>query len=777
MINTEKLKNVVSYYKDDFLKRWKDEKYKWEAVKHFQDNWKINKTDFAEMFMEATAKHYNLLASGHTYPRDMIRQFAEKDPEATRAMFINLYDEDKDLTQRLDKFKSDADELKIKYDDGTWNNHYQNTNAISTYLWFRYPDKYYIYRYSYCLEVAKELESDFVPKADGSSLNVVEGIKLYDLICEYLKTDSELVAMLKAMLKSNVKDMSYPDSELKTLTIDLGYYMYKKREDWLPKYYDPKISVDTWLELFKDEKVFYESSFEILKRMKDNGGMGTSTELANKYGETKNFYNKGSSSLAERVAEKTGCEIMPRDEENSRWWPILYVGKNADKDSEGSFIWKLRDELSEALNRIDLSPHKLYVKKYWWLVANPKIWKFSDIEIGQEEDYTLYNEKGNKRKIFKNFLDVKVGDKVIGYSSSPDKEVVALAEITQENDGDKIYFKKVSDLTNPINISKLENSAELSNMQFLSNPQGSLFKLTKEEYDFIIGLDNESIEPYSKEDFLKEVYMTRERLDTLISLLEKKKNLILLGAPGVGKTFSAKRLAYAIMGCKDEKRIEFIQFHQNYTYEDFIMGYKPYEDGFKLEEGIFYEFCLKAAEDQEKPYFFIIDEINRGNMSKIFGELLFLIESSYRGTEATLAYNKKPFSVPENLHIIGMMNTADRSLAMIDYALRRRFSFFEMEPGFNSEGFKAYQGELDNESFNILIELTKSLNNEITRDNSLGRGFCIGHSYFCGQKECTEEWLVEVVEYDIIPMLSEYWFDEPTKLMGWENQLRGVFNG
>ncbi len=162
-------------------------------------------------------------------------------------------------------------------------------------------------------------------------------------------------------------------------------------------------------------------------------------------------------------------------------------------------------------------------------------------------------------------------------------------------------------------------------------------------------------------------------------------------------------------------------------------------------------------------------------MSKIFGELLMLIEKDYRGTKATLAYSGMPFTVPKNLYIIGMMNTADRSLAMIDYALRRRFCFFEMEPGFNSDGFKKYQAGFDNETFNTLIERIKELNKEIAADSSLGEGFSIGHSYFCGQKECTDEWMMEVVEYDILPMLSEYWFDEATKLQRWENILRGVF--
>ena len=178
-----------------------------------------------------------------------------------------------------------------------------------------------------------------------------------------------------------------------------------------------------------------------------------------------------------------------------------------------------------------------------------------------------------------------------------------------------------------------------------------------------------------------------------------------------------------MMGEKDDSCIEFVQFHQNYSYEDFVMGYKPVGDGFELKYGIFYRFCQKAANQPDKDFFFIIDEINRGNMSKIFGELLMLIEKDYRGTKATLAYNGLSFSVPQNLYIIGMMNTADRSLAMIDYALRRRFSFFEMEPGFDSEGFIQYQNSLNNDTLNELISKVKDLNKEIALDKSLGKAF------------------------------------------------------
>ena len=608
-----------------------------------------------------------------------------------------------------------------------------------------------------------------------------------------LQQDEEL----KNMLASQITDTCYSDPELRTLTMDVGFFIsrYLNKDEaassadaWWPADYTPALSVDEWEALLNDRAVFMDISLEIMKRMLDYGGQATCKQLAIKYGKSRNFYNSGSSSLARRIVQKTRCPVMLRDDENNRWWPVLYVGKTAKKDEQGSYVWKLREELAEALKRIDLSAIALYAKgtvdvQYWFLNANPKIWSMESMPVGEVQDYTLYNNNGNKRRIFQNFLDAKAGDMVIGYESTPVKQVVALLRIHAEQDGEKIYFEKLEGLSSPIDYATLKERAELEKMEYFVSPQGSLFKLTKSEYECILDMIREENpapskkekNPYTKEAFLKDVYITEAKYDRLVSVLKKKKNIILQGAPGVGKTFAAKRLAYSIMGEVDEDRIEFVQFHQNYSYEDFVMGYKPVGEGFELKYGIFYRFCQKAANHPDQDYFFIIDEINRGNMSKIFGELLMLIEADYREKKATLAYNGLCFSVPKSVHIIGMMNTADRSLAMIDYALRRRFSFFDMEPGFDSEGFINYQKGFANETFNTLIERIKDLNREIIQDKSLGKGFCIGHSYFCNTTACTDAWMKDVVDYDILPMLSEYWFDDTAKLQHWENILHGVF--
>lgn len=287
-------------------------------------------------------------------------------------------------------------------------------------------------------------------------------------------------------------------------------------------------------------------------------------------------------------------------------------------------------------------------------------------------------------------------------------------------------------------------------------------------------------ESFTIEEFLSEVFIDRQELVRLISLLENKKNLILKGAPGVGKTFISKRLAHVMMGEKDETRIYMVQFHQSYSYEDFIEGFRPKAEGegFELKQGPFVKFARKAARDPERDYFFIIDEINRGNMSKIFGELMMLIEADKRDMQINLLYSNDKFSVPSNLYIIGMMNTADRSLALLDYALRRRFSFFDIKPAFQNETFKSYVNEVDNpDVLNRVIDEIKILNNQITEE--LGVGFQIGHSYFVGSayKVDTANRVEEVIDYEIIPQLFEYWFDDEQKANDWAERLRGCYDG
>lgn len=311
----------------------------------------------------------------------------------------------------------------------------------------------------------------------------------------------------------------------------------------------------------------------------------------------------------------------------------------------------------------------------------------------------------------------------------------------------------------------------------------TIIPLTEQEFKKLEGLfdgvtsDKPKVVPkYTRENVLDELFIDKETINYIFDRIKYKKNIILQGPPGVGKTFIAKRLAYAFISQKEDDRISMIQFHQSYSYEDFIQGFRPTDEGkFILKNGVFYQFCKKAQSDRNNSYFFIIDEINRGNLSKIFGELMLLIEADKRGTEyaVPLAYSETiddKFWIPDNIYIIGTMNTADRSLAMVDYALRRRFSFIDLEPMFNSKKFKIHLQEKGVAPALIekIINGMSKLNEKISEDTkNLGKGYRIGHSYFCPTDSSVnydDLWYKHIIISEIKPLLDEYWFDNPEKV-------------
>ena len=289
----------------------------------------------------------------------------------------------------------------------------------------------------------------------------------------------------------------------------------------------------------------------------------------------------------------------------------------------------------------------------------------------------------------------------------------------------------------------------------------------------------EPSQPYSLDDALAELFLEREVAEQLLLLWRAKRNIIIQGPPGVGKSFAAQRLAFAHMKAKDRDRLGFVQFHQSYSYEDFVEGYRPTETGFELRSGKFVEFCRQAEQDPSNDYVFIIDEINRGNLSKILGELMLLIEGDKRDRQwaMPLASGREKFFVPPNVYLLGLMNTADRSLAVVDYALRRRFAFVDLAPNLNSAKFKAHLTSrgISAGIVETVIARIGVLNAEIVEDvTNLGPGFAIGHSYFCSDLmagETDRAWYERIIRTEIVPLLREYWFDAPQKAEAWSAQL------
>ncbi|MFZ7946400.1 AAA family ATPase [Neobacillus sp. 19] len=276
--------------------------------------------------------------------------------------------------------------------------------------------------------------------------------------------------------------------------------------------------------------------------------------------------------------------------------------------------------------------------------------------------------------------------------------------------------------------------------------------------------NEEQFESYTKEDFLSEVFIDEKQYDTIANLLQYKRNIIFQGPPGVGKTFVSKRLAKSLMGVNDPNRVEMVQFHQNYAYEDFVMGYRPSEQGFALLNGIFFDFCDRALKNPEHDYYFIIDEINRGNLSKIFGELFMLLERDKRDEFVTMGYSKKKFTVPSNVYLIGTMNTADRSLAQLEVALRRRFAFVTLEPAFNEKWRKPLRSSgVSEKMVNRILFAVEKINRVIVGDFQLGSGYAIGHSFFTAKPDNLDEnmWYENILHFEVIPLIDEYFFDRP----------------
>ena len=282
---------------------------------------------------------------------------------------------------------------------------------------------------------------------------------------------------------------------------------------------------------------------------------------------------------------------------------------------------------------------------------------------------------------------------------------------------------------------------------------------------------------YAIADIMSEgVFLTEEELQQALDRLASKKNLIIQGPPGVGKTWMARKLAYAFMESQDDKRLEMVQFHQSYSYEDFIRGYRPAGEivgAFSLVDGPFLRFCHQATES-DQPYVFIIDEINRGNLSQIFGELLMLIEADKRGSRNALPLlyprtGEQRVYIPENVYILGLMNLADRSLAMVDYALRRRFAFVSLKPAFGSNRFREWLLErgMKEVLVNLIINRMGTLNETLENDRTLGPNYLVGHSFCCPKGDnfggLDRQWYDDIVKTEIVPLLQEYWFDDRDK--------------
>ena len=728
-INLEKFNELLNDYKKDFSNYRNEEIYKWEAILEFNKNWNLEYPDFTSMLKRSLSKSANLLTSNNYYPLLMITRYSEREPETVRGMFRELYDENIDIISRVVNFQKKSDELLNKYnEDGK--NSYQDLHTISVYLTFKYPDKYYIYKPTIAKKAYKLLCSDF------SSKN--RGVELYsyfifaNALRNTIINDEEILQMSK----DSLNEECYPDSNYSILVSDFIYYCGSKEmnedNNWIPADYSPGITVEKWIEILNDQQITSKNVLKVLKRFKDIGEKATCKELSVKYGESPGFYNIVSSKYGHKVYDYTNCRLVESDDDNLNWWPILYVGRYATKEEDGAFVWKLRGELSEALERIDLSMINLYEKKgnEWIIPAN----------------HSDYNHVGafNKNGFidWSQYVNYDVGDIVYIYLSEPEKRIFAVSEVEKinlslnekENDEEFVLSDDMD-----VKRKELNRFVRLRLIKYVNDERLNYYDLLKH------GLNGP----------IQRAIIVYEELSKYINyvlnggVVFNSMNIIYYGGPGCGKSKLVEQ-EY----CQSDNFIR-TTFYPDYTNSDFVGQLVPKYD--KSEEKLKYEInpgpftrALEMAyNNPNRNIYLIIEEINRGNAAAIFGDIFQLLDRVTKLTEndkkiKTIGESEYEISnniienyiydkygrdisgkvkIPVNMSIIATMNTSDQNVYTLDSAFKRRWKMKHITNEFTDKEYDQIIGNkyVPMKGLNIKWkDFVEQINDSIVKINTFG---------------------------------------------------------
>ena len=797
---SDPIRRIISQYKESFATWFPEEMYKWRAVQCFQDHWEPERSDFSEMLKESLAQAGNLLDTNYSFPRKMITFFAEQEPDTVRSMFQQLLAPGADIVEQIQNFKQSADNLLAKYQfKESMKQHYQGDRTICTYLFFAWPDQYFLYQYGKLKAFLEETELNAACKK-GDTQNVLTYQEVANRVLSCVQQDSELLNMFETK-RAELGSAYYRDTEHHLLADDIIYFgsqLYKS--DYWPSLaeYDPEITAEQWSGLLTDRTICTAENLAILKTIQQVGGEATCKQLSLKLGDTSAHYNGSMVQLARRVQEKTGCPMVQNENNDQKWWPILFVGRTALQDQPGTYSWKLRDELADALKHLSQigGDNSMPFAKNTILYGPPgtgKTYQTVNYAVAIIEGKSLKDVQAeNHEEVLKRYRQYRQDGRIefttfhqsFGYEDFIEGIRPVFSEDKEEDTGEISYeiadgvFKKfcataqppaIDPNQNPYGFSEAPTIWKVSLASTRDNPvreycmKHGCIRIGWDEYgesitddmDYHVGgktVLNAFLSRMQPGDIILSCY-TAHSIDAIG---------VVTGEPEWHPEFEHYKRLRTVKWLVQRKNIGITEFRLeksltlstvyrlNTTVATVIDVLN--KNGFS---------GAAAAKGTKGPYVFIIDEINRGNISKIFGELITLIEPSKRlgqseELQAKLPYSHEVFGIPDNVYLLGTMNTADRSIALLDTALRRRFSFVEMMPD---------SGVLDGiEVEGISIsDLLTTLNRRI--EVLFDREHTLGHAFFTPLRQSPSiQTLGEIFRNKVIPLLQEYFYDDYEKI-------------
>ena len=821
-MNSKKLNQLIDEYESKFAERWENESFKWKAIKCFQDNWDVDAPNFDEMIVNATKESGTLLVGPHFLPVGMICDFYRADKNTTRQMFVDLYDESQDLSIRISNFIKKSEEIRVKYDPGTWKNHFQTPAAISIYLWLKYPNSYFIFKPSVYVSLSKQVDVDYISGKGKSIEKLIACYDFYNEVCDYLSQRESLCKMLKERVTNN--QAFYDDLYLRTLTSDFAFYITKQvesiDEDTVIKndnssnlfpsleLFSSILSKEEWVDFLTDDKKNYPETFQMLQYMYEMGGEASMLQLSERYGDTPDAYRNRGSSLAMRVKKKYSIPDFVDIDEQKYIFVIPFQGRSIDKNGSKlkQYVWVLRPELKEALeevferegiiimdNDVKLNfNHNTILygppgtgKTYRTAIYAVAICEGVPIEQIEKMDYSKVLDKF---KLFKeqNRIAFTTFHQSYGYEEFIEG-IRPVIESDTEEQGNVEYaiksglFKEFCERA-AVTVSQKEDE------EWGLNDNPAVWKVSLEKTGdndtrrecmsnnhIRIGWD-EYGEDYTKDSehtsgkiVLNSFYNKMRKGDIVISCFSSEEIDaigVVRGEPEWNESYHnfkrVRKVDWIAKGIKEN--IVKINSGKTMTLSTVYKTNISVDDILNIVRR---NKKKKFDQIEKKNYVFIIDEINRGNISKILGELITLIEDSKRigakeAMTVKLPYSGDYFGVPDNVYIIGTMNTADRSIALMDTALRRRFKFIEMLPDSSVlSGLVIKEGQYE-------LNIEKMLNTINTRIECLyDREHTIGHAFFTCFKNDVElniENLASIFEESVIPLLQEYFYEDYEKI-------------